>query len=213
MKAACDTFEITVTGKGTHAAMPHLGADPIPAACEMVMALQTIVSRAANPVDSAMLTVTQLRAGETTNVIPDMAVLGGTTRSFLEATRDMIEARMRLIADHIAAAHGVAAKVRYERRYPSLVNHRKEAETAAAAAAAVVGADNVDADAPPNMGAEDFAYMLERVPGCYVLIGAGESSPPLHASTFDFNDEILVIGASYWARLVETVLGVPAGAD
>ncbi len=209
MAAACDIFEITVTGKGAHAAMPHLGADPIPAACEMVQAFQTIVSRLANPVDSAVLTVTRLRAGETTNVIPDTAVLGGTARSFLEATRDMIEARMRLIADHVAAAHGVTAKVQYDRRYPAMVNHPKEAETAAAAAAAVVGPGNVNADAPPSMGAEDFSYMLKRVPGCYVLIGAGESSPPLHASRFDFNDEILAIGASYWAKLVETVLGVP----
>ena len=211
MTAACDIFEITITGKGAHAAMPHLGADPIPAACEMVSALQTIVSRIANPVDSALLTVTRLRAGETTNTIPDSAVLGGTARSFLKATHDMIEARMRLIANHIAAAHGLTAEVRYERLYPSMVNHPKEAEAAAEAAAAVVGPGNVDTDTPPSMGAEDFAYMLEHVPGCYVLIGAGENSPPLHASKYDFNDEILVIGASYWARLVETVLGAPAG--
>ncbi len=213
MTAACDIFEITVTGKGAHAAMPHLGFDPIPAACEMVSALQTIVSRLADPVDSALLTVTRLRAGETTNVIPDTAVLAGTARSFLKETRDMIEARMRLIADHIAAAHGLTAEVRYERRYPAMVNHRKEAEIAAAAAAAVVGTGNVDTETPPSMGAEDFAYMLERVPGCYVLIGAGQSSPPLHASTFDFNDEILAIGASYWASLVETVLGTHQGSE
>jgi hippurate hydrolase len=208
--AAFDIFEITVTGDGTHAAMPHLGNDPVVIAAQIVGALQTIVSRRADPIDSAVVSVTQFHAGDTWNVIPEQAVLRGTARCFKPEVRDLIEAEIQKIAEGISAAHGATMAFRYERRYPALVNSERETEVAAGVAAQVVGKDKVTPGAAPLMGSEDFAYMLEQRPGCYIWLGNGEAGGPggcnVHNPRYDFNDEISVIGASYWAKLVETTL-------
>ncbi|MEA2783346.1 MAG: hypothetical protein QOK29_4890 [Rhodospirillaceae bacterium] len=205
MMASSDLFEIIVTGKGAHAAMPHLGTDPVVAASQIVTALQTIASRQASPLDSVVVTVTQFHAGDTWNVIPQQAVLRGTTRSFTDELRDMLEVSVRRVAETIAAAHGATAAVRYDRRYPPTINSVDQTEIAADAMAEVAGSENVERNLPPTMGAEDFAFMLQARPGAYVWIGNGGSStgPGLHHPSYDFNDEILPLGASYWARLIE----------
>ncbi|WP_431857935.1 M20 aminoacylase family protein [Azospirillum sp.] len=208
MMASYDVFELTLTGKGTHAAMPHLGTDVIVAGTQIVNAWQTIPSRNTHPVDSAVVSVTQFHAGDTWNVIPASAVLRGTTRSFRPEVQDTIERRMREIAQAIATVMGVEASFRYERRYPSTVNTADATEKARRAAARVVGAEALDLDPMPSMGAEDFSFMLQKRPGCYVWLGAGPSDGGrnLHSPHYDFNDEVLPIGASYWVRLAETVL-------
>ena len=208
MMAAFDIFEITVTGKGGHAAMPHLCKDPVLAASAIVTALQTVTSRTIDPLDAAVVSVTQFHAGDTWNVIPERAVLRGTTRALRPQVQDTVEAAVHRIAEGIAATHGVGAQVHYERRYPPTINDPAETERAASAAVLVAGEDNVDRDPAPSMGSEDFAFMLREKPGCYVWIGNGprEGGCGLHNPRYDFNDAILPLGASYWAKLVETVL-------
>jgi hippurate hydrolase len=211
MMASFDIFEIVVTGRGAHGAMPHTGIDPVVAASALVQALQTIPSRTLDPIEPAVVTVTQFHAGDAWNVIPEQAVLRGTTRAFRPAVQDQIEAGIRRICAGIDASHGTRSSVRYERRYPPTINHPRETEIAAAAMAKVVGAENVLTDLQPTMGSEDFAFMLQARPGCYVWIGngPGEGGCVLHNPRYDFNDEILPIGASYWATLVEQVLARP----
>ncbi len=208
--AAFDIFEITVTGKGTHAAMPHHGTDPVAVAAEIVGALQTISSRRVDPLDPVVVSVTQIHAGDTWNVIPQEAVLRGTARSFSKDTRDQVESDIERIVDGITAAHGASARMTYERRYPALVNTAEETDLAARVAAEVVSGDKVTPEWPPLMGSEDFAYMLEAKPGCYIWLGNGAEGEPggcmVHNPHYDFNDEVAVIGASYWAKLVETAL-------
>ncbi|MGO8920107.1 MAG: M20 aminoacylase family protein [Stellaceae bacterium] len=211
MMASFDIFEITVKGKGTHAALPHLGVDPVIAAAQIVMGLQTITSRNTHPLESAVISVTQIHGGDTWNVIPDEVVLRGTTRSFKAELQDAIEAAIRRIADGVTAAMGAGVAVRYERRYPPTINSAAESDIAAAIASEVVGEGNVDRDLAPTMGSEDFAFMLQARPGAYVFIGNGPGNGAgLHNPRYDFNDEILPIGASYWARLVERVLAKAA---
>jgi len=204
--ASFDIFEIVVEGKGSHGAMPHTGIDPVVTAAQITLALQTIRSRSTHPLDGAVVSVTQVHGGDTWNVIPDEVVLRGTTRSFKPEVQDTIEDGIRRIAEGVAAAQGARVRVRYERRYPPTVNTEKETEIAAAAASEVAGPGNVIRNFTPSMGAEDFAFMLQARPGCYVLIGNGEESAGLHNPHYDFNDEVLTTGASYWARLVERVL-------
>ncbi|HYH22989.1 MAG TPA: M20 aminoacylase family protein [Azospirillum sp.] len=208
MMASYDVFELTLTGRGTHAAMPHLGTDVIVAGTQIVNAWQTIPSRNTHPVDAAVVSVTQFHAGDTWNVIPASAVLRGTTRTFRPEVQDLVERRMRELAQAIAGAFGVEMSFRYERRYPSTVNTAAETELARQAAARVVGESALDLDPMPSMGAEDFAFMLQKRPGCYVWLGAGsqEGGRNLHSPHYDFNDEVLPIGASYWVRLAEAVL-------
>ena len=208
MMAAFDIFEITVTGNGGHAAMPHLCKDPVLAASAIVTALQTVTSRTIDPLDAAVVSVTQFHAGDTWNVIPERAVLRGTTRALRPRVQDTVEAAVHRIAEGIAATHGVGAQVHYERRYPPTINDPAETERAASAAVLVAGEDNIDRDPAPSMGSEDFAFMLREKPGCYVWIGngPGEGGCGLHNPRYDFNDAILPLGASYWAKLVETVL-------
>jgi amidohydrolase len=212
MMASFDIFEITIRGKGTHAALPHLGQDPMVAAAQIVTGLQTLVSRNTHPLESAVVSVTQIHGGDTWNVIPDDAVLRGTVRSFKTELQDAIEAGIRRVATGIAGALGTTAEVRYERRYPPTVNSEKETEIAAVIAADVVGDANVNRGLMPTMGSEDFAFMLQAKPGCYVFIGngTGDKAVGLHNPHYDFNDEILPIGASYWARLVERTLAKAA---
>ncbi len=212
MLAAFDLFEIIVTGKGAHAAMPHLGIDPVVAASHLVTALQTIASRTVDPLQSSVVTVTQFHGGDTWNVIPETVVLRGTSRSFSAEVRDQLESRVSETAERIAAAFGAKAEVRYMRRYPATVNSEAETETAATVASQVVGPDNLDRDPSPTMGSEDFSYMLQEKPGCYILLGngPGEGGCTLHNPHYDFNDDALAIGASYWARLAEHCLAAPA---
>ena len=208
--AAFDIFEITVTGKGTHAAMPHLGIDPVVVAAQIVAALQTIAGRRTDPIDTVVVSVTQVHAGDTWNVIPEAAVLRGTARSFKSELSEQIEADIRRLAEGIATANGASAAVRYERRYPALINTEAETDFCARVAAEVAGEARVDAKADPLMGSEDFAFMLQAKPGCYIWLGNGEEGGPggcaVHNPHYDFNDEVAVLGASYWARLVETAL-------
>jgi amidohydrolase len=208
MMASFDIFEIAVGGRGAHAAMPHDGIDPVVAASAAVQALQTIASRSINPVDAAVVTVTQFHAGDTWNVIPAQALLRGTTRAFSPDVQVAIESGIRRVMAGIDATYGTISAVRYERRYPPTINSPREAAVAAEAIAKVVGEENVLSDLQPTMGAEDFAFMLQARPGCYVWMGngPGESGCRLHNPRYDFNDECLPIGASYWAKLVEHVL-------
>jgi amidohydrolase len=208
MMAAFDIFEIMIAGRGAHAAMPHLGIDPVVAAAQIVGGLQTIASRSVHPLAGAVVTVTQIHGGDTWNVIPDEVVLRGTARSFDPAVRDLIEPAVSRVCDGVCAALGARATVRYERRYPPTVNSPAETELAAATAAALVGEANVRRDLLPSMGAEDFACFLEKRPGAYIWIGNGaaEGQAMLHNPHYDFNDEILALGASYWARLAEAAL-------
>lgn len=208
MMAACDSFEITVTGTGCHGAMPHFGHDAIVAAAAVVSALQTIVSRAIDPLGAAVVSVTQIHAGDTWNVLPARAALRGTIRTFEPAVRERIEAALKRIAEGTAAAHGCRADVHILKHYPATVNAAAETELAAAVAERVVGKERVIRNPPPTTGSEDFAFMLAAVPGCYIWIGSGRGSdaPSLHSPHYDFNDAILPVGASYWVMLVETGL-------
>ena len=205
--ASFDIFEIELTGRGSHAALPHTGIDPIVAAAALVQALQTISSRNVDPIESAVVSVTQVHAGDTWNVIPDAAVVRGTTRAFRPEVQDLIEHRLRQICAGIAATFGTEAKVRYERRYPPLINAAAETEVCASVLRATVGSENV-VNVPPVMGSEDFAFMLQAKAGCYVFIGngPGEGGCMLHNPHYDFNDQILPLGASYWTNLVQHVL-------
>ena len=205
LMAACDLFEIVARGKGAHAAMPSLGIDPLPFAAHVIGALQTIVARNLHPLDAGVVSVTQVHAGDTWNVIPEEVVLRGTARSFKPEVQDLIEARVRTIVAGAATMFGVEASIRYDRRYPATVNTAEETRHALAAAAAVVGGEGAIADPQPEMGSEDFAYMLEAKPGCYVWLGTGRDAqtPGLHNPRYDFNDEALALGASYWVALAE----------
>ncbi len=212
MMASSNEFGITVRGRGTHAALPHLGVDPIPAACSLIQALQTIVTRNKSPIESAVISVTNIHAGEAINVVPDSAEIRGTVRTFQAATLDLIESRMRAIAEHTAACFGTSAEVWFKRNYPATINHDAETQFCRQVAADVVGADNVF-EFEPTMGSEDFSFFLQAKPGCYVVIGngqgdhraAGHGLGPclLHGPSYDFNDEVIPIGASYWVRLAE----------
>jgi hippurate hydrolase len=208
LMGAYDVFEIVGTGKGAHAAMPYQGKDPMLFAAHVVQALQTIVSRNLHPLDAGVVSVTQIHAGDTWNVIPESIVLRGTVRTFERDVQDLIEARLRTLVAGAAAMFEMSATVRYERRYPATVNSETETTRAARAAAAVVGDANVDTDPTPEMGSEDFAFMLQEKPGCYVWLGAGTgpNTPNIHNPHYDFNDDVLAIGASYWVRLAEQEL-------
>ena len=206
--AADDKFEITLTSRGAHAAMPHLGDDPIVAAGSLIGALQTIASRVIDPQEEVVVSVTQLHGGNTWNVIPEEVVLRGTCRYFKPELRQVLEAALRRISEGVAATHGVNVAFAYRKPIPPAVNAEEPTETAARAAAIVAGKANVYRDLPPSMGCEDFAFMLAARPGCYIWIGNGstEDGRSLHSARYDFNDEILPLGASYWCTLVENNL-------
>ncbi len=208
--AAFDIFEIVVTGKGGHGAMPHRGIDPIVVAAQIVSALQTIVSRGTDPLEGAVVSVTQIHAGDAWNVIPDDVVIRGTTRSFKQDIHDRLEGQIRRIAEGVCSAFGATMTLRYERRYPAVVNTGAETDLAARVAAKVLGEDNVNAGAPADMASEDFSFMLNQRPGCYIWLGNGGEGElggcSVHNPYYDFNDNILALGATYWATLVETAL-------
>ena len=208
MMAACDEFEITVEGTGAHGAMPHLGIDPIVAAAQIVTGLQSIVARTMDPLEAGVVSVTKIHGGDAFNVIPQAVELAGTVRTFKPEVRETIAAGIERIATSTAAALGARARVTVEGRFPATVNTAEETARAEAAAQAVVGAERVHNDLAPCMGSEDFAYMLRARPGSYVWIGngAGAGGCFLHNPGYDFNDEVLPVGASYWATLVEREL-------
>jgi amidohydrolase len=206
--ASSDSWDIRIEGRGGHAALPHLGRDPFIIGAEIVLALQTIVSRNVDPVDSAVVTVGFIKGGTTYNVIPDALLIGGTARSFRPEVRDLLERRLGELARGIAAAHGAAAAFDYRRRYPPTVNHAVETAFAVEVAAEICGANNVSSSYPSSMGAEDFSYMLNARPGAMLWLGNGhgEDCRPIHSAYYDFNDEALSIGASFFARLAERFL-------
>lgn len=216
MMASSNEFEVIITGKGAHAAQPHKGIDPIMVAVQIAQSWQTIVTRNKSPIDAAALSITQIHAGSATNVIPDQATLIGTVRTFDMDVLDLIENRMRSIAEHTAQAFDATVDFRFTRNYPPLINHAKETAFSIEVLQSIVGADRVDAHVEPTMGAEDFSYMLQKKPGCYIFIGNGEGDHRaaghglgpcnLHNPSYDFNDDLLPIGATYWVRLVEAFL-------
>jgi len=203
--ASTDEFVIVVEGRGGHAALPHRTADPIVVGAAIVQSLQTIVARNADPLNSLVVSVTQFHAGFAHNVIPDGATVSGTVRSLSAELRELAEARIREIAEGIAAAHGAGVRVDYDRNYPITVNDATESAFCAEIAAEVAGADAVDRAAAPLMAGEDFSYMLEKCPGAYVFIGNGDSAS-LHSANYDFADAAIAYGASYWQRLAEASL-------
>jgi amidohydrolase len=213
--ASTAEFKITIRGKGSHAALPHNGTDPVPIACEMVQAFQTIVSRNMKPIDAGVVSVTMLHAGEATNVVPDSCELQGTVRAFRGEVQDLIERRMQQIAQHVCAAHDAQCEFEFRRNYPATVNSAPEAEFARQVMASIVGPDNVSVQ-EPTMGAEDFAFMLQAKPGAYCFIANGDGSHRemghgagpcmLHNPSYDFNDDLIPLGATYWVRLAEAWL-------
>ena len=210
--ASTAEFKVTIRGKGGHGAMPHLGIDPVPVACQIVQAFQTIVSRNTKPIDAAVISVTMIHAGEATNVIPDSCELQGTVRTFSTEVQDLIARRMQQVAEHVCAAHEARCEFEFQRNYPPTVNSKAEAEFAREVMASIVGAQNVR-EQEPTMGAEDFAFMLEAKPGAYCFIANGDGSHRefghgpgpcvIHNPSYDFNDDLIPLGATYWVRLAE----------
>jgi amidohydrolase len=206
--AAFDVFEVSLRGRGAHGAMPHLAIDPVVAAAQMISAFQTIVSRNVSPVEAAVVSVTQVQGGETWNVIPEEVRLRGSTRYFFPEVGRVVEEGLRRVAAGVAGAFGVTAEVDYRHRYPATVNEPEQTAVAARAAAEVVGPERLVTDLPPSLASEDFAFMLQVRPGCYACVGNGpaEGGRVLHSPHYDFNDDILPVGAAYWVRLTETIL-------
>jgi hippurate hydrolase len=213
--ASSNEFKITIRGKGGHAAMPHNALDPVPVACQLVQAFQTIISRNVKPIDAGVISVTMIHAGEATNVIPNRCELQGTVRTFTLEVLDLIEQRMRQIAESVCAAFEMDCSFEFSRNYPPTINSAPEAEFARKVMASIVGDARVLVQ-EPTMGAEDFSYMLQAKPGCYCFIsngdgahralGHGEGPCMLHNPSYDFNDALIPLGATYWVRLAEAWL-------
>ncbi len=203
--AATDEFTITIKGRGGHAAMPHKTIDPVMIGAQIVSALQTIASRVADPLSSVVVSVTKFNAGFAHNVIPEEAELAGTVRTLEQSMREEAERRIHQIVNGIAAAHGAGADIRYNRNYPVTRNHPSETAHAVDAATAIASAPQVRADIEPMMAGEDFSYMLNARPGAFVFIGNGDSAG-LHNPAYDFNDEAIPHGVSFWVRLAESRL-------
>jgi hippurate hydrolase len=217
--ASSNEFKITLHGKGGHAAMPHNALDPVPVACQLVQSFQTIVSRNLKPIDAGVISVTMIHAGEATNVIPNRCELQGTVRTFSLEVLDMIEQRMKTMTEHTCAASGMKADFEFKRNYPPTINSVQEAVFCRQVMATIVGQDKVQAQ-EPTMGAEDFSYMLLEKPGCYAFIANGDGDHReighgggpcmLHNPSYDFNDQLLPLGATYWVRLAEAWLTIRA---
>jgi amidohydrolase len=216
--ASSNEFKITIRGKGSHAALPHNGIDPVPVACQMVQAFQTIISRNKKPVDAGVISVTMIHAGEATNVVPDSCELQGTVRTFTLEVLDLIEKRMEDIARHTCAAFDAECEFEFVRNYPPTVNSAAEADFARQVMAGIVGESNVQVQ-EPTMGAEDFAYMLQAKPGAYCFIANGDGAHremghgggpcTLHNPSYDFNDDLIPLGATYWVELATRWLANP----
>lgn len=218
--ASSNTFEIVLEGKGAHGAMPNLGVDPVMAAVQLAQSLQLVITRDRNPLDPAVLSITQIHSGSADNVIPDQATMRGTVRTFTTQALDLIEQRMREITEHTARALNCQHSFSFQRRYPPTINHPNETEFCARVMQRIVGTEAVNTSVTPSMGAEDFAFMLLERPGCYVWIGngqgqhraAGHGTGPcmLHNSSYDFNDELIPLGATYWVELAHEWLAAKA---
>jgi amidohydrolase len=216
--ASSNEFFITIRGKGAHAAMPHLGIDPIPVACQMVQAFQTIITRNKRPIDAGVISVTMIHAGEATNVVPDSCEIQGTVRTFTLEVLDMIEQRMKAVAELTAAAFGATCSFEFRRNYPPTINHPAETEFARQVMKALVGEARVH-EFDPTMGAEDFSFFLQEKPGAYFVIGNGDGHHRegghglgpcmLHNPSYDFNDALIPVGATLWVRLAEQWLAAP----
>ena len=216
MMASSNEFKITLTGRGAHAALPHNGADPLFAACQIALGLQSIITRNKCPTDAAVLSITQMHGGDTSNIIPEQAWLAGTVRTFDVPTLNLIEQRLRDIATHTAAAHQCRADIQFDRNYPPTINHPRETALAIDVMRTIIAAENIITDVPPTMGAEDFSFMLQEKPGCYIFIGNGEGEHRqighgegpcmLHNPSYDFNDDIIALGATFWTQLVKAYL-------
>jgi len=214
--ASCNEFRIMVSGKGAHAALPHDGYDPVYAAVQIFNGLQSIITRNKRPLDSAVLSITQIQAGDATNIIPESTSLAGTVRTFDPSTVDLIEKRIREIASLTAEAHRCTAAVEFVRQSPATINDPDQTRFAVEVMRKVVGLENVNEDAEPTMGAEDFSFMLQKIPGCYAFIGNGDGGHrekghgfgpcSLHNPSYDFNDSLLPLGTSYWISLVKEFL-------
>jgi hippurate hydrolase len=203
--ASADKIRIDIEGCGTHAARPHLGVDTILVGAQIINQIQSIVSRNVDPLNSAVISISMFHGGEIDNVIPQTATLGGTARALTPEVRDLLESRLRDVVEGTAKLYGATAKLTYSRNYPVTINHPKQTELAAKVAVDVAGTERVETDYPPMMGGEDFSFMLNERPGAYIFCGNG-SSAGLHHPAYNFDDEALAIGASYWARLVETAM-------
>jgi amidohydrolase len=222
LMASSNEFEIVVEGRGAHAALPHLGVDPVFVAVQIAQGLQGIVTRAKKPVDNAVLSITMIHGGDATNVVPDRATISGTVRTFDASVTDLFDERIRRIAEGTAAAHGARATVQFVRNYPPTVNDAGSVAFACSVLEDVVGADQVARDIEPTMGAEDFSFLLQACPGAFLFIGNGagehrgvDHGPGpcmLHNASYDFNDDLIPVGATFWIRLVETFLGKPGSA-
>ncbi len=216
MMASSNEFSIEIQGKGGHAALPHNSADPIMAGVQIAQALQTIITRNKRPVDAAVISITQFHAGKTSNVIPDAAMLGGTVRTFTLEVLDLIERRLHEIANQVASAFDCKANIEFKRNYPPLINHEMETVFASHVMRELVGEARVNTRIDPTMGAEDFAFMLLKKPGCYVFLGNGDGDHRmtghgmgpchLHNPSYDFNDALIPVGINYWVRLAQTFL-------
>lgn len=216
MMASSNSFTLTIRGRGGHGGQPNHTIDPIMTAVQIAQSWQTIITRNKVPVDTAALSITRIHAGSAFNVVPDEAMMAGTVRTFTTEVLDLIEQRMREIAEHTAAAFNCRAEFEFQRNYPPLINHAPETALAIDVMESLVGREQVIRDAVPTMTAEDFSFMLEQRPGCYVFIGNGSGEHRdinhgqgpcrLHNPSFDFNDNILPLGMSYWVRLAENYL-------
>ena len=214
--ASSNEFSITLQGKGGHAALPHAANDPVPVACQLVQAFQTIVSRSISPIDSAVISVTMLQAGDATNVIPDTCTLQGTVRTFTLEVLDQVEQRMRELSENLARGFGMECQFEFKRNYPPTINSRDEAHFIHEVASSVLGTHHVHKQVP-TMAAEDFSFMLQHKPGCYFFIGNGDGDHrahghgagpcELHNASYDFNDALLPQGAAYWVLLAQRWLG------
>jgi hippurate hydrolase len=216
--ASSNEFKITIRGKGSHAALPHNGIDPVPVACQLVQAFQTIITRNKKPVDAGVISVTMINAGEATNVVPDFCVIQGTVRTFSIEVLDLIESRMRQITDNLCAAFDAKPEFHFNRNYPPTINSPAEAEFARKVMAGIVGPENVQTQ-EPTMGAEDFSFMLQAKPGAYVFIANGDGTHremghgagpcTLHNPSYDFNDDLIPLGGTYWVELATQWLANP----
>jgi hippurate hydrolase len=205
MMAAADHIDIAIEGKGGHAARPHLAIDTVLVGAQIINQLQSITSRNVDPLESGVVSICVFQAGHTDNVIPQHARLRGTARSLKPQVRDLLQRRIGEVVEGTARLYGASANVTYHRGYPVLVNHERETAFAADIARDIVGDGRVNADFPPMMGAEDFSYMLEERPGAFIFVGNGDSAS-LHHPAYNFNDDVIPVGTSYWVRLTETAL-------
>ena len=216
--ASSNEFHITIRGKGCHGAMPHLGIDPVPVACQLVLAFQTILTRNLRPIETGVISVTMIQAGEATNVVPESVTLQGTVRTFTDETLDLIEERMRELSHQLSAAFGATAEFEFQRNYPPTINHSAETAFARQVMTEVVGPERVELF-EATMGAEDFSFFLQHKPGAYFVIGNGDGTHregghglgpcTLHNPSYDFNDELIPLGGTLWVKLAQRWLAQP----